>query len=106
MPITLLLLLVLPLQQVFLFVCMSVKVFERALEFVGHNPLIWVGYFEWLKDFGSLPPHLVRAKMDEALKQVSPQFCFPITEFKYLDFVSPMDRVLRCFTFEPSHCAP
>ncbi|KAL8425193.1 hypothetical protein Efla_004268 [Eimeria flavescens] len=43
------------------------EVFERALEFVGHNPLIWVAYFEWLKQFGALPTRLVRAKMDQAL---------------------------------------
>ncbi|KAL8434686.1 hypothetical protein ACSSS7_003003 [Eimeria intestinalis] len=44
------------------------EVFERALEFVGHNPLIWVAYFEWLRQFGALPPRLVRAKMDQAIK--------------------------------------
>ncbi|CDJ45222.1 PRPF39 protein, related, related [Eimeria tenella] len=44
------------------------EVFERSLEFVGHNPLIWAAYFEWMKDFACLPPHLVRARMDQAIQ--------------------------------------
>ncbi|OEH80420.1 prpf39 related protein [Cyclospora cayetanensis] len=45
------------------------EVFERSLEFVGHNPLIWTAYFEWMRDFASLPPHLVRARMDQAIER-------------------------------------
>ncbi|XP_026189673.1 uncharacterized protein LOC34621405 [Cyclospora cayetanensis] len=45
------------------------EVFERSLEFVGHNPLIWTAYFEWMHDFASLPPHLIRARMDQAIER-------------------------------------
>lgn len=45
------------------------EVFERCLEFVGHNPLVWTAYLEWVRDFASLPPNLIRARMDQAIQQ-------------------------------------
>lgn len=47
------------------------QVFERCLEFVGHNPLVWTAYLEWVRDFASLPPNLIRARMDQAIQQAS-----------------------------------
>ncbi|KAL8453592.1 hypothetical protein Emag_001811 [Eimeria magna] len=75
------------------------EVFERALEFVGHNPLIWVAYFEWLRQFGALPPRLVRAKMDQAIKAAGAHWkAWPlwqtILEWEEEELFSAKERIL------------
>ncbi|KYK68326.1 PRPF39, related protein [Toxoplasma gondii TgCatPRC2] len=43
------------------------RVLERACEFVGHNPMIWVAYLEWMKEACSLTKEATRVTMDKAV---------------------------------------
>ncbi|KEP65525.1 UNVERIFIED_CONTAM: hypothetical protein HHA_246760 [Hammondia hammondi] len=43
------------------------RVLERACEFVGHNPMIWVAYLEWMKEACSLTKEATRVTMDRAV---------------------------------------
>ncbi|CBZ55927.1 PRPF39 protein, related [Neospora caninum Liverpool] len=44
------------------------RVLERACEFVGHNPMIWVAYLEWMKEACSLTKEATRVTMDKAVQ--------------------------------------
>ncbi|PHJ21154.1 prpf39 related [Cystoisospora suis] len=44
------------------------RVVERACEFVGHNPMIWVAYLEWTKEACSLTKEATRVKIDQAVE--------------------------------------